>query len=358
MPAPSFNDFVDLARAEALVKRPELQMREGDISEMFVLASAAMADRFTGYAAERIAALYLASSEGDDLTTLADDRYNVQREPAVAAIGTVTFTSTGGPFTGTIPSGTRIATTPDAAGNFQEFTTDSDLVFAAETTKSVDVTASVAGRDGNVAATAINRILDTIIGWTGGVSNAALTVGGYEEESDADLRDRVKGINSTQRRGTLSALEVGAKEVPAVKQATAVEAPVTLIVTVYVTDADGNSNAAMVTAATAEIENWRCAGATVSVSGGALFAQAIDFSLVVRAGTDIAALALSARTSVVNAVNRLRIGETLYRDLIQTAARNADPDAIQQVTVNVPAADVAPSSNQIIRADLSTTSVT
>lgn len=358
MPAPSYQDYFDLARAEAIVKRPDLAVAEGDISEMFVAGGAAMVDRFTGYAIERIAATYLDGAEGDDLTVLADDHFDVQRRAAVKSVGVVTLSLSVGIYTGTIAAGFRVATTPDADGNFVEIVTTADAIFVGESSKSVAAEAVNGGTDGNVAAAAVNRLLDTPPAGSWSVTNAALFAGGAEEESDDELKDRVRGVNATRPRGTLAAIEVGALQVPTVKVVSVVEDPTTLLVTVYVADADGNSNATMTAAVTTELEDWRCAGASVSVVGGTLYAQAIDISLTVRTGVDVAALSLAVRTAIVNAVNRLKPGETLYRDLISSAARAVDPDGITTVTVNTPAADVAPSSGQTIRADVSTTSIT
>lgn len=56
-------------------------------------------------------------------------------------------------------------------------------------------------------------------------------------------------------------------------------------------------------------------------------------------------------------VNRLRVGETLHRDLIATAVKNVVRDAVTAIQLNTPLADIVPAANQIIRAELGQTTV-
>jgi hypothetical protein len=72
-PAPSAEDLYDLAKAELVLRRPELQVLPGDVSDMILWAIAAAADRVVGYAAEKFRATYVDGARGDDLTTLASD---------------------------------------------------------------------------------------------------------------------------------------------------------------------------------------------------------------------------------------------------------------------------------------------
>lgn len=348
MATPNAQDLYDLGRAQMLVLRPDLQMRPGDISDASVWSAAAMGDVILGYGAGRDKARFLDGAEDQDLDQLANDRWSVTRDAAQKALGTVTFTHAS-PQSGTIPAGTRVATAPDAAGDFQEFVTDVNLVFAIESSKSVTATAVKAGRGGNVQATRITRILDTLFvaGFT--VNNAARFVGGSDEQDDIDYREEVRGINRTRQRAIKAALEAGAKTVPGVFTATAVIDPVTYLVTVYVADADGNSNSAMVAAVDLALDDWAAAGATVTVVGGNLRNESITVTLAVRAGVDTVALRERVREAIVGQVNRLKIGDTLYKSYIAAAARAADPIGIVDVEVNIPALSIVPASNEIIR---------
>jgi len=355
--APSWQDLYNEAKTELLLRRPDLQVREGDISDMLMAAIAAVGDRLIGYTAQKVKATFVDGAFGDDLTTLASDHWNIERQAAASAVGTVAFsraTFTAG--AGTVNAGTVVATTRDAFGNDVQFTTDGAVSFGASELgpKTVTVTASVAGTSGNVAAAAINRVVSTLFDSTITVTNSAVTVGGAEEETDEDLRERIRSFSTTLRRGTLAALEYGALQVATVAQATAQEDTETGLTTVYVTDASGASNAAMVADVIDELENWRAAGALVTVTGGSLYTlNPIEITLSVRAGVDTAAIAADVKSAIVARVAKLKIGEICRREIIQQAALNVDPDNITGCTVVLPAADVEPAANQVIRTDTS-----
>lgn len=355
-PAPSQDDLYNDAKAELVVRRPDLTVLDGDISDMVLASIAAVGDRIVGYAADRIKATFVDGAAGEDLTKLADDHWNVERVAAVAAVGTVSFSRASfAAGAGDVNAGSVVATQRDALGVEVRFLTDALVHFGATELgpKSVVVTAADTGTAGNVAAAAINRVVTTLFDSSITVTNAAITVGGAEEESDDDLRDRVRSFSSTLRRGTLAALEYGAKLVTTVKQATAVEDG-TGAVTVYVTDASGASNAAMVADVIAELENWRAAGSLVTVTGGSLYSlNPIEITLSVRTGVDTAAIADDVKAAIAARVARLKIGETCRREIIQQAALNVDPDNIVGCTVVLPAADVVPTATQLIRTSTS-----
>jgi baseplate J-like protein len=349
--APSLQDLYDQGRARALVTRPDLTVLPGSIVDMEMAAGAAMGDLVVGNGAQQAKVLFLDGANRDDLTALVRDRYGIERYAAVASIGSVRLSrATFAAGAGSVPAGTRIATLADATGATVEVVTDVPAVFGAtDLTHTVTATASVAGTAGNVVAGALSRILDTLFDTSIVVTNVDPFVGGAEEETDVELRARARSFSRTLRRGTIDALETGARVVSAVRVATAVEESNTGLVTVYVTDADGNSNPAMVTAVTTELVNWRAAGSNVQVVGGALYSVSISVSLTVRAGVSIPALVSKVVDAIVSAVNRLGIGETLYRSLITDAARQVDRDNILEVTVLTPAANVAPTASQVIR---------
>lgn len=354
----NFEDLREIGRAEMVTRRPDLAAVLGDASEMAVTAGAAMADAAVGLAAKGVRDTYLDGAQGDALTTLVSDRYGLDRFEATQAQGSVQFTRTSGGGGLTIPAGTRVATNPDSAGKFQTFTTDIDLVFGAGVNGplSVNATCVLGGKDGNVAPSKILRILDTLSDPTFTVNNSAVFVGGSEQESDDALRERARAFYKTLRRGTKEALEFGALQVPTVKRATAVE-DAAQIVTVYVSDIDGASNAQMVADVQAELDTgsfggqgaWRALGSCAHVDGGVLFTQVVTLSLAVRTGVDATALVDSVRSAVSARIERLKIGETLFRSMILQAVLNVNPDAIVNATISVPAADVVPSSNQLIR---------
>ncbi len=352
MPAPTLQDYFDIGRAEAISRRPDLTFDEGDISEFYEAAAAAMADHLTGYTASRVRATFLDGAKGNDLTTLADDHWNIQRLDAVSSTGVLTFTrATDAVGAGSIPAGTAVATQPDPQGNSVQFVTDNTLTFGAtDLTLTMTGTAVVVGVGGNVAIAKITRVVGSLFDPSITVNNTARFAGGAEVEEDDALRERVRNFPATVRRGTLAALEYGATSVAGVATAVATEtSPPDGTVNVYVTDGSGSSSPTMVANVAAELENWRAAGILVNVLGGALITQDITLALSVRAGIKVPSLVSQIQAAVVARVAKLRIGETLTHSMIKQAVLNVDPD-ILDCSVTTPAGSAVPAANEIIRA--------
>ena len=351
--APSWDDLYNDAKAELVNRRPDLNVNEGDISDMLMAAIAAVGDRLVGYAADLTRATFVDGARGNDLTKLASDHWNLSRIPAIQSIGQVSFTRLSGTLVGDIAPGTVVATTVDPLGNSVQFTTNANIHWGSGVLgpQSVGVTAVTGGISGNVAAGSITRINGALFD-TFTVTNSAAVIGGAEAESDDQLRNRIRAYSQTLRRGTLAALEYGALTVPAVKNASAVEDTTTGIVTVYVTDGGGSSNAQMVSDVVFALEDWRAAGSDVIVTGGGLYQlNPIQITLAVRTGVDTLAIANDVKNAITARIGKLRIGETCSRSIIQQAALNVDVDSIIGCTVVLPAADVVPTNSQLIRTD-------
>lgn len=109
--------------------------------------------------------------------------WGVTRKAAAAATGNVTFTGTNGTV---IPTGTLIQRADGA-----QFATNAEGTISAESA-AIAVTATVAGADGNTAASTSLTLVSPITG-----INTATTVasgglsGGSDEEDDESLRDRL-----------------------------------------------------------------------------------------------------------------------------------------------------------------------
>jgi hypothetical protein len=358
MAAPSFDDLYDIGKAEMLLKRADLLLNEGDITDFVLAAAGAMGDKNIQHAAEELRKTFLDTSFGDDLTTLVDDSWGIQRQAASKATVTLAFTRTaGGLPAGTIPAGTTVATVEDESGERQEFVSDALISWALSEsgTKTIGGTAVIAGVAGNVDADEISVIVDSLFDDNITVNNNALAAGGNEEETDPALRERARAFPSTLRRGTLAALEYGALQVTSVGVATATESA-TGLVSVYVTDEAGNSTAEMVSDVATELENWRAAGTVVSVYGGSVYTQNIDIMLTVKAGTDVAAITTDIEAAIEARMSKMEIGEVLYRSMIRTVTMNVRIDKIVEVTVNTPAADISPLAGQLMRAGTITVS--
>ncbi len=349
--APSFQDLLDQGQAEALARRGDLLFADGDVSLAQLHAGAAMADANVRHAAQSFAATFIDLAKGDDLTALVDDHLNLQRQAATAAVVTARFARTSGGGAGTIPIGTVVATAQGADGAEVRYATTAAVSVGSGNNGPFDVsaTATTTGRESNAAAGTVTRILGTLFD-TFTVTNPAAAAGGNNEESDEQLRVRARAFWQTLRRGTLAALEFGALQVPAVRVARATEDESGLVF-VVVTDEDGNSNAEMLYAVEAELENWRAAGCVVQVAGGTVLLVPIAVLLRVREGVDITAMAPDIEDAIEGRMAKLIMGDVLYLDQLTAAIINVDPEGIDEVTFTAPTANVTPTRYQVVRVD-------
>ena len=351
--APSFDDLIGQFEAEALAQRASLSFNDGDVTEAQAHGAAAMGDACIRFNVQAFKDTFIDGAKKDALTALVDDHLNIQRQPATSAQAAVTFTRTGAGAGDTYPAGSVVGSAFDSAGNTVLFTVDANIVFPGGSNGPIagTVTAQVAGRAGNVAAGAITRIVDTPPTALASlaVTNAALAAGGNDEETDEELRVRARNFWTTLRRGTLGALEFGALQVASVRISHATEDDDTGIVTLVVTDSDGNSTAQMVADVTLEIENWRAAGSLVNIVGGTALIVDITGTLVVDDGVDASVLGPLCEDAIEGRMNKQRQGEVLYLDSVKAAAIAVDPDAIDALVLSDPLADVTPTAFQVVR---------
>jgi uncharacterized phage protein gp47/JayE len=354
--APSFSDLYDRGRAELVLRRPDLFCEPGDVTDMLLAAAAAGGDFAVGYAARRFAELFLDTASGVDLRALGDDRYGIVAFAAAKAQVTIAFNRvSAGVGAGSIVAGSVVATAYDSLGNTVEFETLALVSFGpADLSKTVAAQAKVAGAAGNVAGATITRLVSTLFDPTLTVTNALRAAGGAEAESDEAYRERVRTFPSTIRRGTLAALEYGARQIAGVVSAKVSEGP-TGLVTVYIADATGNSNAALEALVTTELENWRAAGTVVTVGGATPVTLNLFFKIKAKPGFDVTASLTVIQDAVGGRMGKLTMGETLYLDELKAAVIAIDPDRIQRVTFYTdatfvtPAADATPGASQILK---------
>lgn len=206
-----FGANLDLSETSPLLKLLEVQaLEEQRLWEMAeTLYYAAYIDYATGTSLDRVAALLGAS-----------------RKSATPAVGTITFTGVNGTV---IPAATIVQTTGD---DIIQFATDA-LVTIAGGTASVGITALEAGVDGNVAGSTITA-LQTPIPGVATVNNGSATSGGSDVETDADFRDRCKGVLTTLGKGTLEAIRQAVLAVDGVTSVAAYEDLDIHVVNLYV----------------------------------------------------------------------------------------------------------------------------
>lgn len=126
--------------------------------------------------------LFAARADADGLVAIADE-YGLAREAAEAATGSATATGTTGV---SIPAGTELQS---ATG--EKYTVDETVTIVGGTI-TMDLTAADAGSDGNESAGATLTFVSPITGVnTEATIDASGIVGGIDEETDSELRERV-----------------------------------------------------------------------------------------------------------------------------------------------------------------------
>lgn len=334
--APSFSDLVTAYIGQAQYRRPDLAFVEGDVTVADAHGSGIMADAVLRFAWQAFRDTFIDGAEKDALSALVNDRLNIQRFGAEAAVGSVRFTRTSGGAGGTIPAGTRVGAAAEPDGAQVVVTTNVPIVVGAANNGPFDVavTAQQTGPEGNVAAAGLTRIMDVLFDSTFSVTNPTTMAGGNAAEEDPALRERARAFYGTLRRGTLAALEFGAKQAVGVSVATAREDDAAGLVYVTVSDSSGNSNAQLIAAAVAELENWRAAGVNVEVLGGTRTLVDLTISLVVRVGFDVAAQATLLQDAVAARIDGVPAENGLYLDTVIAAIIGVFPDEILDVQFN------------------------
>ena len=287
---------------------------EGSDANLMVGSTSFMTFAVQRQLGERMNALFLDGCEGEDLDRWGFDRYRLLRKGAAPARVPLLFSRPSGTTSGTIDAGRKFIT-----GEGIEYITTQAALFGTSTTAvKVFARAVQAGKDFQVGANAIRKpSAGTLFDPTITVTNPTPAAGGEPRESDDVYRERIRDFWRAMSKGTIGAIEYGARTVPGVESAFATEVtdngmPARLV-QLFVSDSSGVSSPALETSVDIELEEWRGAGIFVLLSGGT--PQIIDslvLHLTFRAGVNTASLQLEVLNALVEYINSLGIGKTLY----------------------------------------------
>ena len=343
---PTFEDLKTDAETEVKAANSALtDFTEGSALDALTGSGSVLADEVLGFVVTLFATLFLDTSEGAALDTLIADRFAgmTPRQAASSSVGTETITR--GVFVGawSIPAGSQFQATVD--GEDILFTTDALVTMgAADNTVDSSMTASVAGRSGNVAENTVTQILSVLTDTTATATNLTRMAGGAPEETDEELRARARLFYQTLRRGTVAAIEAGALSVAGVSFAKVDEDnPSTPgMLSVYIGDPDGSANAALVTLVETALEDYRPAGISITVTAAAREEIPIELEILVKRGANTATLSASIRSAVKDYVNNLSPSEILYDSQVSRVVTSVDTDVLDVVQV-LPSGDFTPS---------------
>jgi uncharacterized phage protein gp47/JayE len=330
---------------------------QGSDANIFIGSMAVVSFAIVKQLAFAINRMLLDGAEGEDLDRLAWDRYQQVRKGASAAVTTVNFSRVSAAFgVGTVNQGAVLVTL-----NNVQYITLQDAAFGAFDLQvnGVPVRATQAGKDYQVGANYITRFQASAFDTTLQVTNPNPAAGGEDREDDDTFRARVREFWNAASRATLAAIVFGAKTVPGVFSASAVEALMAdgypaRAVTLYIADSSGMASLVQASAVETALDDWRAAGIAVLVSTSQPQIVSVVLKLDFQAGVDSSTLWGVIRAAVVEYVNSLGTNDPLQRgalfSLLQRYKANGliiNDDAIVE-----PAGDLVPTPGYTVRTDL------
>lgn len=368
MDLPSRADLYAIGRAYVLERAKRIDPQQVDVVgsdvNLFVGSQSVVNYSLVKQLGYRIASLLLDGANGDDLDRWAYDRYQIPRKGASAALGAVRFFRASAALgAGSIPAGTVLRTLGGisyitlTSANFN--LTQTDQVFA-------DVRAFQAGKATQVGANQIRgfQTSSALFDPTIQVTNDLTTAGGEEVEQDDDFRNRLRAFWLAARRGVLAAIELGAKSVPGVVTASAIEAingigQPARVVSLYIADSSGVASAALAAQVESALDDYRAGGICVLISTSIPQLLNIVLSLTFSGNVDTVTLSQTIQAAVVGFVNSLPVNGPLYVGQLYTLLQRyaAQGLVVKQSAIVAPAGDVIPVLGTTFRTTLANVTV-
>lgn len=356
---------------------------EGSILDTLGGAVSAVANECSNLILDEFKKTFFATANGpevtegsDDLEALAVDHFgdDFARPAATAAEGVVAFSRpTSAAGTIAIPAGTVVKTQPNSNGESQRFATQIDVALT-NLTVNASVTALEAGEEGNVEAATVTVLESTLLDSSIGVSNAAAFSGGAAEQDDSTYRETIRNLITSIRGATLAAIEAKAETVSGVELATAIETTKAVIeydiatdthigtffripyVSLYIADANGTANNALLDSVRAAVDTVRAAGVQVNVLAATALPLNWTASMTLNpTGPNYAELSSDPQMildAMEQYINELPIGTDFVRATANAAILAvwgpAGTDDLTAFTTSTPVGDVTASAAQKI----------
>lgn len=373
----SFTENYERYKNWVLSRNPNLtDWSDGSINDILNGASNTAVQELMRILLDRYKLTLLNGAEGDDLEYLAVDHYGDKfaRPDATKSLAVVQFSR---PNTNAgnvnIPIGTIVKTAPDANGESQRF----EVIFGVTltgTTINASVRNLVAGPLGDVGAGTITQIETALTDPSIIVTNLLASSGGSPEEDDATYRETIRRLLQSLKGATATALKAVAEEVPGVELATIIEFVQTVIewneatempvgnafkiarAKIYIADANGAANQALIDTVDAELENFRACGVFIDVVGAIAFSLNWSATIQLNAAGPNYATLQNDTTMIVDSMRKyiqdLAIGQSFNRNLARQYMLNlwgpsGSNDLVDFVTNN-PTGDVVVAAEQKI----------
>lgn len=335
------------ARAPAKRIAPEAIYTEGTDVNLLVAGASAMAEDVLRHHANAEADKWLDSARGAALDRLVLDRTarELTRKTAAPAYAPVTITRNAPGPAVALAAGKRVRT---STGVEFELSSTAALADGALGPLTVTARAVLAGTEGNVAIDTLTEIVDSP-DQALRATNPEPATGGSDREPDGAYRERARAYYRALRRGTLGAIELGARSTPGVALTTVeedldAEGNPNGNVRVYVADVTGQANSVLVARVKANLLDYRCLGIAPFVYGAVPELVDVAYRLRYTAGTDPQLAFEQLRFATVALVNQTPPGKPLEVSLLYAIARRVPGLIVRDDLLVTPIGDVYPSA--------------
>lgn len=356
---PTRVQLFQIGRQHIVGRNPKIDPEQintlGSDANIIVGSTSVIAAQVIAQLGYRTGALTLDGCETDeDLDRYAYDRYQELRKGASAATTSVRIFRAAAGVSGDVPIGTKLTT----ATGVEYITTTVATFGTSDLTSRADVRASDAGKATQVGAGQIVRFSQpgTLFDRTLQCFNDQAAAGGEDAEDNETFKARLRDFWRTARRGILAAIEFGAKQVPGVVSAQAVEVLTSggqpaRLVQLYIADSSGVASDTLARAVYVALDDYRGAGIQVLVSTSVPFIVDITLKLTFKANVDTATLSDNIRAAVVAFVNSLPVNGPLYRAELESVLQRYVEDGLvmTQNTLVTPVGDLIPAVGQTLR---------
>lgn len=334
----------------------------GSDVNIFVGVASVMAYSIVMHLAYSVSRLLLDGAEDEDLDRYAFDRYSLIRKAASAAVGNVRVYRDVAGTTGSIPIGTKLLTITGV-----EYITTSVITFGvSDLSRTGTVRAVQAGKATQVGANTIRRFSNTSALFDSSlkVNNDDRTAGGEDKEENETFRERIRDFWRTARRGTLSAIEFGARQVPGVVSAQAVEALTegnrpARVVNLYIADSSGVANQVLANIVRTQLNEYRAAGITVLVYPSLPQIVGVILKLTFTANVDTQTLTDTVRAAIVEFINSLPVNGTLLKADLYSVLRRFTSNGliVTEDTIVAPTGDLIPNVGSTLRTTITNVTI-
>lgn len=336
------DQLVEDTISSILEKIPDLDFSDGEPLRTMIEAIMAELDLQYWQVNQVYENSFIDTSIGDYLTNLVKI-LGIDRLPAEYSIGRVKFyRETPATLDYSIPVGTLVETLPNSDGDIIRFeTTESAVLLTGQTEIFVNIKSVEPGLISNVVANKIIIINNPPLGIES-VINVESIIGGEDEETDENLRERAKATLETSGLGTVNAIESKIATVSGVKSVKVLDMARGIgTIDVLVLGDVLPMPTDKITELTNEIQNIKAGGIDIRVVEPAITTINVDISLSVKSvlnNSDEESIA-AANKAIDDYFTTLQIGSHfIISQLLRKVLESSDN--ISDAIINTPSANV------------------